>query len=131
MLILHPQMAHVDCGFCQEYLVNLETGQPEKQATGQPIRRNLQRNPPACRVRGQGCVKGTPEKPLTLSRKNLRAYRHYLRCRALGNWPDDSLVRRNAGIIMEAETEAERYLAWHNRRLQHQTLVAATRPQIA
>lgn len=34
-----------------------------------------------------------------LSERNLLALQHYQRCKAVGQFPDDALVRRNAAII--------------------------------
>lgn len=44
--------------------------------------------------------------PLTaedLSEKNWQAYQHYQECKAVGEFPDDDIVRRNAAIIARAE----------------------------
>ena len=36
------------------------------------------------------------------------AYRHYMECKAVGRFPDDPIVRRNAGIIRRIEDAQER-----------------------
>ena len=46
------------------------------------------------------------------SEKSHRAYQHYLECAAVGQFPDDPLVRRNARIIRQVEQ------AWERRPLQ-------------
>lgn len=82
------------------------------------LRRNV---PLPCRT-AAGCRKGTPERQLSLSVKNRRAYRHYLMCKATGKWPDDGMVRQNAGIIEAAITGAEITQQWltnkHRERLE-------------
>ena len=81
------------------------------------LRRNV-----ALPCRGSGCPKGTPERQLSLSLKNRRAYRHYQICRATGTWPNDGMVRRNAGIIEAAISSAEITQTWltkkHHERLE-------------
>ncbi len=75
---------------------------------GKPIRRPPGTAP--CRT-SKGCLKGTPENPLTLSDKNYEAYRHYRESKAVGFTPDeqaDPIVRRNAGLIADTEAAAER-----------------------
>jgi len=58
-------------------------------------------NLPPCRL--SGCPKGTPENSIELSQKNLQAWHHYQECRAVGNFPDDPIVRRNAALIKRIE----------------------------
>lgn len=60
--------------------------------------------PPPCRT-NQGCPKGTPENSKELSNKNRLAYDHYLQCKAIGKFPDDAIVYRNAGIIRRIEDQ--------------------------
>jgi len=40
---------------------------------------------------------------LDLSDRNLRVLAHYRECQAVGQWPDDRLVRRHAAIIRQIE----------------------------
>ena len=60
-----------------------------------------------CR-REEGCPKGTPENSRALSESNQRCYEHYLECRAVGKFPDDPIVRRNAAIIAEVLEQVEK-----------------------
>lgn len=39
---------------------------------------------------------------------NQQAYQHYLQCKAVGRFPEDAIVERNAGLIRQAEEIAER-----------------------
>lgn len=55
-----------------------------------------------------GCPKGTPENQKGLSDQNLQALRHYQECKAVGSFPDDPIVRRNARIISQMERQHER-----------------------
>lgn len=62
--------------------------------------------PPMCRTK-EGCPKGTPENPRSLNEANERAYEHYRECKAIGEFPKDSIVIRNAVIISEVLEEIE------------------------
>ena len=105
LLMQHPQVATRDCKFCQEVLHDETTGKPVQRA-GHLVQRHAG-CPPPCRMH-KGCPKGTPEKPKSLSERNMMTYQHYLECRAVGIFPDDPIVRRNAQIIRMAEDEVER-----------------------
>lgn len=61
-----------------------------------------------CRDPNRGCPKGTPENQRTLWPENELCYEHYRECRAVGRFPNDSVVRRNAAIIMEVEDTIEK-----------------------
>lgn len=116
--MLYPALALRDCGHCLEHLYDLETGYATTQTrTGQFVKR-AKNDPAACRT-PRGCPKGTAENQVSLSRKNERAYRFHLKCEALGSFPDDGIVRRNAGFIAMAREQAGMQLEWrqqnHNR----------------
>lgn len=129
---LAPEVAHRDCGFCQLFLHDEKTGLVRRQkfakgpdGLGLPV---LRRNElPPCRT-AAGCAKGTPERQLSLSEKNRRAYRHFQICEVTGMWPDDGMVRRNAGIIEAAISSAEITQTWltkkHHERLEEILLSA-------
>ena len=55
-----------------------------------------------------GCPKGTPDAGKTLTPENRQAWQHYKECRAVGNFPDDSIVRENAALIRDIEDSKER-----------------------
>lgn len=40
-----------------------------------------------------------PESAVEMTDQNWRAFRHYEECRAVGAFPDDPIVRRNAALI--------------------------------
>jgi hypothetical protein len=67
-----------------------------------------QRAAPPCRIPGVGCPKGTPETPRGLNTANQAAWQFDRECRAVGHFPDDPLVRRNAALIRQVEEEIER-----------------------
>lgn len=121
--ILHPEVASRDCEHCQKYLYNEETGQPVVQETTGELVLRLKQQPPPCRVppgrkRAPGCPKGTPEKPNALTAKNRAALRYHLKCEALGRFPRDGIVERNAGLIALARDICKKQHAWLNRRHQ-------------
>lgn len=51
----------------------------------------------------RGCPKGTPDKPNSLNESNQQCYEFYKECRAVGEFPHDPVVRRNAAVIREVE----------------------------
>ena len=75
------------------------TGKPVETAGGKRWERSPSQLPP-CRL-SVGCPKGTPEQSRELSQRNWEAWQHYRECRAVGAWPDDPIVRRNAAIILD------------------------------
>lgn len=100
-----------------EYEYDEETGKVEKNpSTGEPLRRLSSEWAP-CRRYAAGkrdklgpCPKGTPEEQNSLLPENAEAYRHYKECQAVGNFPDDPLVRRHADVIRSIEQGYERHL---------------------
>jgi hypothetical protein len=109
LTILHPEVAHRDCQDCEAFVYDEKTGERMK-IHGQPMRRPVGNLPP-CRTRQNGCQKGTPEKSRALTDQNWQAYQHYSECRAVGIFPDDAIVRRNAAVIRQASDSAEMELA--------------------
>lgn len=107
MLLLkrYPQVARRDCQKCHEWLYNEKTGAIDTTQDGKPIRRPPKGivSVPPCRQKENGCPKGTPENPKTLTRQNQKAYAHYLQCKATGQFPDDPIVKYHAGLIREVE----------------------------
>lgn len=61
---------------------------------------------PPCR-QPKGCAKGTPEKTVGLWPENVMCYEHYLECKAVGQFPDDAVIKRNAAVIRDVEEAAE------------------------
>lgn len=110
----YPTVALRDCRHCLAWQYDEDTGQV-KERHGKPLRR-LGRTPcslPANKEQRAmgwttGCPKGHWTQPIELSRRNLKAWGHYLECKATGNFPDDPIVRQNAGIIRAVEDAQER-----------------------
>lgn len=103
-MILHPLVATRDCDLCQRDFYDEKTGKPNMRG-GRIIERKEYGTacPPPCRDPKVRCPKGTPEEPKSLTRQNSEAYLHYLECRAVGAFPDDEIVRRNARVIRDVE----------------------------
>ena len=108
MILSDPQVAFRDCGHCQKYVYDEETGKPELSPpkTGKPIRRAGKNKAPC--LSSKGCPKGTPENPKSLTKQNSAVYRHYRECRAVNHFPDDDWVRHHAALITEIEEHAGR-----------------------
>lgn len=100
LLAKFPHLRGNTCDECQLYVYDPERGQFEVDAAGERFRR-FPEDELACKTYG-GCPNGTPEYPLSLSEKNRRALVHYQECAAVGRFPDDAIVRRNAAVIRAA-----------------------------
>lgn len=101
LLLTHPEVATRDCPVCEKVHFD-QYGRMETDRDGKPRTRPKGTFPP-CRYAARGCPKGTPEAQKSLSGKNVAAYYHYLECKAVGDFPKDAIVRRNAGIIRQVE----------------------------
>lgn len=107
MEVTNPGIAYRDCSHCLQFMYDEDTGEVIKNKAGEPVKRPRGNLPP-CRIRGIGCDKGTPEEQRQLTDKNRMAYWHYLQCRAVNQFPDDAIVRRNAAVIREVLESLER-----------------------
>jgi len=99
-----------------KYVFDEDTGRPTLGRDGELEEREWFGEgtcPPMCQTE-KGCPKGTPENPRTLNERNQMAYEHYKQCRAVGRFPEDPVVERNAAVIRELEDE-------HDRRLQRKS----------
>ncbi len=81
-----------------------KTGRREEwpKGSGQPMPRPKGTFPP-CGYGPTRCPKGSPTAGRELTPENQLAYLHYLECRAVGVFPDDPVVRRNAALIRSVE----------------------------
>ena len=104
LILLHPEVAGRSCAECNEWVFDEETGRKVLRC-GRPVPRNGA--PTRCRAPGGTCPKGTPESPIELTEQNRRVWRHYLECRATGQWPDDALVREHAAVLRAVEDHVE------------------------
>jgi len=102
LLLRHPQVAWRDCGDCQQHIYDHESGKRNEDRNGLPIVRPKGTFAP-CRYGKDRCAKGTPENSRELSPKNQQAWDRYQEWKATGQFPDDPIVRRNAGLIRQIE----------------------------
>lgn len=116
LLLLHPEVAFRSCEDCKKYVYNHESGIKEEHPPGSgiPILRLPGMLPP-CSTGPKACAKVSPEAGHELNERNKLAYLHYMECRAVGDFPDDPLVRYHAAIIRSVEDDAEKM----ERRLHH------------
>ena len=98
--LTHPEVSRRDCGECKMWWYDHGTGRVVRR--GGKMLKRPEGSPLPCETQS-GCAKGTPEEQESLSPKNVRAYEHYLNCRAVMLFPDDPIVRRNARIISTVE----------------------------
>jgi hypothetical protein len=106
-------VASRSCGDCQTFLYmdSPERFAPEPHTRGgKPMRRPAgSRTPCSYCPKQPGDVpdrKRSPETAVELTPRNWLAYRHYRECKAVGEFPADDLVRRDAAIIAGAEQVA-------------------------
>jgi len=101
--VLHPKVAAIDCRKCAKFAVDLKTGEFFRQ--GELM---IPRGPegPPCRQDKKICPKGEPGKS-DLTKQNQKVLEHYRECRAVGEFPDDDLVRLNARILDQVFDDCE------------------------
>ena len=107
--LLHPGMR--SCGDCQQFLY-YDRGEGDfgerVERGGKPVLR-----PKGVKTPCRWCPKippgddPVPASAAELDEKNFAAYLHYLECKAVGNFPNDPIVRRNAALIRQAEDAVE------------------------
>ena len=102
LLYRHPAVATRDCDDCMNFIYDERTGK-RQQVAGRPVKRPAGVQPPC-----QRCPKVSPTAGVALSEKNAQAYRHYLQCKGVRQFPDDPLVGQNAGIIRAVEDSWDR-----------------------
>lgn len=97
-----PGVATRDCGHCLTTLYNAKN-EPWLDAEGRERPRDH-----GVRPNCKACPKGPTPFVGGLSKRNEAVYLHYLECKAVGHFPDDPIVRRNARIIADAEAALDR-----------------------
>lgn len=105
-MIVHPLVAYRDCSSCRKWMYSEKTGEIEKKNQRDVPRGN---SLPPCELPSVGCKKGHYNNQKVLSDRNYQAYRHYQECKAIGDFPDDSVVRMNARIISQTIELADRH----------------------
>ena len=112
LLLLHPEIASRSCADCQAYLY-YDRGPDDfgvrVERAGQPVKRQKGQKTPCymCAKIPPGEEKA-PSSAIELNEKNTAAYFHYLECRAVGEFPRDAIVQRNASLIRAAEDQSAR-----------------------
>lgn len=102
LYLVRPEIHGIDCKQCHVTMINLDTGKPEMRR-GRPAPRPAGVSPPCRR-----CPKQSPDAFSTLLPQNAEALEHYLQCEAVGSFPDDEIVKRNASILKQVREEVER-----------------------
>lgn len=105
--MLHPELP--TCGECQKWVYDPTKGWKQSERGGKPVRRESG-SPTPCGLcpkipRGE---RPHPAHAVELSDDNYRAWLHYQRCKAVGRFPADAMVERNAGIIRTIEEQVAR-----------------------
>jgi hypothetical protein len=111
---MHADIASRSCADCQRFMYTDSPGPPvsmgevRRDPKGKPYPRIGK--PPCwyCPKQPSGLAEGdrTPETAVELSDRNWLAYQHYTECKAVGQFPADWLVKRNAATIAGAESVA-------------------------
>lgn len=98
-----PYLTTLDCHTCKTYWMDPLTGKvawrggkPQLRPEGTEL---------LCQTR-EGCPKGSPDAPKTLSEKNQQALRHYKECKATNRFPEDAIVKHNAVLIEKGLSNA-------------------------
>lgn len=111
LILLHPGVARRACETCVRYLHHEHGPQAGEVVTrgGKPVPRTPGSRPPC-----NSCPKippgadPRPENAAELVGRAADAYRHYLECRAVSQFPDDPIVRHTAVMVRAAEDAAQR-----------------------
>lgn len=110
LILLRPDVAVRSCEDCSKYLYKdspTRFGEVSERMGIKTLR--MAGQDPPCRW----CPKipdGEPKirsSAVELSDRNWQAFRHYRECRAVGRFPDDPIVSRNAGVIRQIQDDAD------------------------
>lgn len=108
VLLLHPQWRR-SCSDCLKWRYD-EHGKPMERPHGSGNRLTNDDGYTPCTE----CPKipeGSPKErryAQELSDKNFRAWQHWRECKAVGRFPDDEIVKRNAAILQSIQDELDR-----------------------
>lgn len=102
---MHPEIP--TCEDCRRWVYDpKDNWRRTEKPKGNPLAR-IKGTPTPCGT----CPKsegGKPTPVADLSERNWQAYQHYQECRAVGEFPRDAIVRRNAAVIRQIEDQAAR-----------------------
>ncbi len=106
VLLFHPEWSR-SCNDCVTWLYD-DDGNVSKRC-GVPNRRPKGVPTPCfkCPKIPSGAAPPDRSNAVELTERNFAAYVHYLECRAVGQFPADPIVRRNARILRAIQDEAE------------------------
>lgn len=90
-----PLLAKKTCDVCRTYWLT-ESGEYTYEGSERLLRPAGSNVPCEC---PSGCIVGHYKKQNRLSPENCRAFDHYMECHAVGEFPPDPIVKRNAAII--------------------------------
>lgn len=110
--MLHPEVAARSCADCRTWLYRDEPGKFGEVVTrgGSRVRRPARSGPPCSwcpKTESVPEADRCPETAVELADENWQAWQHYRECQAVGSFPDDAIVRRNAAILAGAEKAAD------------------------
>lgn len=89
-------VASRDCKSCCLWQWDDNTNEIQLYRGGKRLPR---RGPPLCWYGNSKCPKGIFQRPKTLFMMNEMALQHWYQCDAVGQFPDDPIVREHAGIL--------------------------------
>ena len=108
---MHPEFAGRTCESCVTWSYD-EDGQITRKPSrvGLPVRRPKGTPTPChkCPKIPPNAPEKTREHAIEMSERTMATYRHYLECRAVGRFPRDRIVERNAAIIRAVHDEFDR-----------------------
>lgn len=110
LMLFHPDLYFRDCQHCLKYVYD-EEGDNAGQLSlfrGEPVERVVPA--PCCnRKHPKGCLKGTAENPKVLTPKNQKVYQHWKECKAVGQFPEDDIVKKHAALIQDIVDQANEH----------------------
>ena len=95
--LMTPEVATRSCDSCRMWLYDHKHGKVCSDRKGDPIPRP-DNYPVPCET-SVGCSKGHWKHPIELNIINRKAYDHWLDCKFINRFPDDSIVSRNSRVI--------------------------------
>ena len=107
LLLLHPELP--TCGDCQRFVYDPTDGWRRSERGGRPTPRESGQPPPcgSCPKVPRGRTPH-PAHAVELTDDNYQAWVHYQRCKAVGRFPADAIVERNAGLLRTVEEQVAR-----------------------
>jgi len=112
VLLINPEIAARSCSDCQQFLYYDrgpgEFGDVVMRGGKKQPRQRGQKTPCWCCPKIAPGDEPKPENAQELSDRNTMAFLFHRECAAVGHFPNDAIVRRNAAIIADAMSAADR-----------------------